>query len=100
MSTNKTRWFKFVRWVMLLGLMAWNASGLAQDSANRTAPPSPGSHPDSHPESLTDSANDSVRELRDEARELQAAVAGMRSDCQPPRPHTDQLRRELAEVRA
>ncbi len=100
MSTTKTRWFKFVRWVMLLGLMAWNASGLAQDSANRTAPPSPGSHPDSHPESLTDSANDSVRELRDEVRELQAAVAGMRSDWQRARAETEELRRELDEVRA
>src|SRR5260370_10770637 len=100
MSTTKTRWFKFVRWVMLLGLMAWNASGVAQDSANRTESPSPGSHPDSHPESLTDSAADSVRELRDEVRELQAAVAGMRSDWQRARAETEELRRELDEVRA
>src|SRR5260370_1217451 len=100
MSTTKTRWFKFVRWVMLLGLMAWNACGVAQDSANRTESPSPGSHPDSHPESLTDSAADSVRELRDEVRELQAAVAGMRSDWQRARAETEELRRELDEVRA
>src|SRR5260370_26148821 len=92
MSTNKTRWFKVVRWVMLLTLMAWNASGVAQEPANRTEPPSPGSHPDS----LTDS----VRELRDEVRELHAAVAGMRSDWQRARAETEELRRELDEVRA
>src|SRR5260370_24606403 len=96
MSTTKTRWFKFVRWVMLLGLMAWNASGVAQEAANRTESPSPGSHPDS----LTDSAADSVRELRDEVRELHAAVAGMRSDWQRARAGTEELRRELDEVRA
>jgi regulator of replication initiation timing len=44
--------------------------------------------------------SDSVRELREQVRELQAAVAGMRSDWQQARAETAELRRELEEVRA
>jgi hypothetical protein len=87
MSMSETRWFKLLRWVMLIGVMAWTASGVAQEAANRAEPPSPGS-------------SDSVRELREQVRELQAAVAGMRSDWQRARAETAGLRRELDEVRA
>jgi regulator of replication initiation timing len=89
MSMRMTRWFEWLRWVMLLGLMASTASGVAQEAANRAEPPSPGS-----------SLSDSVRELREQVRELQAAVAGMRSDWQRARAETGELRRELDEVRA
>ena len=46
-----------------------------------------------------ESVSDSVRELREQVRELQAAVAGMRSDWQRARTETAELRRELEEVR-
>jgi len=76
---------------MLIGVMAWTASGVAQEAANRAQPPTAGT--------TNDSLNDSVRELRDQVRELQAAVAGMRSDWQQARAETAQLRRELDELR-
>ena len=41
-----------------------------------------------------------MRELREQVRELQAAVAAMRSDWQHARAETAELRRELDEVRA
>ena len=92
MSMSETRWFEWLRWGMLLGVTAWSASGAAQEPANRTQPPSP--------ESLHESVSDPVRELREQVRELQAAVAGMRSDWQRARTETAELRRELEEVRA
>jgi len=76
---------------MLLGVTAWSALGAAQEPANRTQAPSP--------ESLHESVGDSVRELREQVRELQAAVAGMRSDWQRTRAETAELRRELDEIR-
>jgi hypothetical protein len=87
MSMSETHWFKWLRWVMLIGVVAWTASGIAQEAAKRAEPLSPGS-------------SDSVRELREQVRELQAAVAGMRSDWQRARAETAGLRRELDEVRA
>jgi hypothetical protein len=92
MSMSETRWFDWLRWGMLLGVTAWSAFGAAQEPANRKQPPSP--------ESLHESVSDSVRELREQVRELQAAVAGMRSDWQRTRAETAELRRELEEVRA
>jgi len=89
-----TRWFEWLRWVMLIGVMACTASGVAQEAANRAEPPSPGSVRD------RDSVSDSVRELREQVRELQAVVAGMRSDWRRARAETAELRRELDEVRA
>ncbi|HEX7423247.1 MAG TPA: hypothetical protein VF311_05080 [Terriglobales bacterium] len=85
---SKKRWFECLRWMMLMGVMAWTASGVAQEAANRAEPPSPGA------------VSDSVRELREQVRELQAAVAGMRSDWQRAGAETAELRRELDEVRA
>jgi len=70
---------------------AWSAFGAAQEPANRTQPPSP--------ESVQERVSDSVRELREQVRELQAAVAGMRSDWQRARAETAELRRELNEIR-
>ncbi len=61
---SMTRWFESLRWAILMGVMAWTASGIAQEARNRAEPPSPGS--------LSDSSNDSVRELREQVRELQA----------------------------
>jgi len=83
--SNK-RGFEFLRWTMLMGVMAWTAAGVAQEAANRTEPPSPGS---------SSSLSESVRELREQVRELQAAVAEMRSDGQRARAETAELRREL-----
>ncbi len=88
MSICKMRWSLTLRWVMLTSLLAWSASGVAQEAANRTEPPSP------------EPIGDSVRELREEVRELQAAVAAMRSDWQQARAETVELRRELNEIRA
>ncbi len=92
MSKSETRWFEWLRWGMLIAGMAWTTSGVAQETANRTQPPSP--------ESLHEPVSDSVSELREQVRELQAAVAGMRSDWQRTRTETAELRRELDEVRA
>jgi regulator of replication initiation timing len=89
MSVRTTRWFEVLRWAMLMGVMTWSASGSAQEARNRAEAPSPGS-----------SSDDSVRELREQVRELQAAVAGMRSDWQRARAETAELRRELDELRA
>jgi hypothetical protein len=77
--------------VMLAGVMACTTSGLAQEAANRTEPPSLSSG--------TESLNDSVRELSEQVRELQAAVADMRSDWQRAHAETVELRRELDEIR-
>src|SRR5712692_9186074 len=82
---SMTRWFEFLRWATLIGVMAWTATSIAQEAANRAGPPSPGSS--------SGSSSDSVREL-------QEAVAGMRSDWQRARAETAELRRELDEVRA
>ena len=92
MRISMTRWFEFLRWAMLTGVLAWTGSGIAQEARNRAEPPSS--------ESLSAASNDSVRELREQVRELQAAVAGMRSDWQRARAETEQLRRELDEMRA
>ena len=94
MSMGMTRWFGFVRCVTLTGVMAWTASAIAQEAANRVEAASPGRVQSS------DSVSDSLRELRDQVRELQAAVAGMRADWQRSRAETVELRRELDEVRA
>jgi hypothetical protein len=87
-----TRWFEFLRWAILMSVMAWTATGIAQEARNRAEPPSPAS--------LSDSSSDSFRELREQVRALQEAVAGMRSDWQRSRAETEELRRELDEVRA
>jgi outer membrane murein-binding lipoprotein Lpp len=96
MTMSKRRCFEWLRWGMLTGLMASAAFGVAQQTANRPEPPASGSASDSTSESVTDS----VRELREQVRELEAAVAGMRSDWQHARAETAELRRELEEVRA
>jgi hypothetical protein len=73
---------------MLTVPIAWSATGVAQEAAKRTEPPSP------------EPISDSVRELREQVRELQAAVVAMRSDWQQARAETVELRRELNEFRA
>ncbi len=85
------RWFEWLRWGMLIGVMAWTTSGVAQEAAHRAEP--------ILPESSSDSLSDSVRELREQVRELQEAVAGMRSEWQRARAETAELRRELEDVR-
>ncbi len=89
---NRTRGFEWLRSGMLIGVMAWTASGVAQVGAKPAAPASPGLS--------SDSVSASVRELREQVRELQAAVARMRSDWQRARAETAELRRELDEFRA
>lgn len=92
MSVRIMRWFKMVRTVTLMTVLVWTASSVAQEAANRREPPSAVSSPAT--------LSDSVRELREQVRELQAAVAGMRSDWQQARAETAELRRELDQVRA
>src|ERR1700690_3788807 len=92
MRMSERRRFELLRWAILMSVMAWTATGVAQEPANRAEPPAPASS--------SESVSDSVRELREQVRELQAAVAGMRSDGQRARAETAQLRRELNEVRA
>jgi hypothetical protein len=82
------RWLEVLRWLMLVSLMTWSAFGIAQEASNRAEPPTP------------EPLSDSVRELREQVRELQAAVAGMRSDWQQARAETAELRRELDKIRA
>src|SRR5580658_2615806 len=85
MSGEVTRWFEWMRWVLLMGVMAWTASSSAQETANRVEPPSDRASSESVTESV---------------RELQEAVAGMRADWQRARAETADLRRELDQVRA
>src|ERR1700738_1541567 len=92
MSMGMTCWFELLRRATLIGVLAWTASGVAQEAQNREEPPSS--------ESLSAASSDSVRELREQVRELREAVAGMRSDWQRARAETEELRRELDEVRA
>jgi hypothetical protein len=94
MKTSKKRRFEWLRWGILLGVMTWTASAVAQEAASRVNPSSAKSSSDS------DSLTDSVRELREQVSELQAAIAGMRSDWQRARTETAELRRELDEIRA
>jgi hypothetical protein len=77
---------------LLVGFMACTASGVAQEPVTPVKPPSPTSG--------VESLNDSVRVLSQQVRELQAAVADMRSDWQHAHAETVELRRELAEIRA
>jgi hypothetical protein len=91
MSTSKTRWFECLRRWALVAAMAWTASGVAQEVANRIDP--------TPAESSRTAVDDSVRELRQQVRELQVAVAGMRSDWQRALAETAELRRELDEIR-
>ena len=91
MSISEIRWSEYCRWGMVLAVMAWSASGSAQEAANRSGATSAVTGPES--------VSDSVRELREQIRELEAAVAGMRTDWQQARAETAELRRELKEVR-
>ncbi len=88
---NRTRWFDGLRWGMLIGVMIWSASGMAQDTRTTGLPLSQASN---------ESVGDSIRELRDEVRELQAMVADMNSASQQARAETAELRRELDQIRA
>ena len=109
---NGKRWFEWLRWGMLMIVIAWTAFGVAQEAANSAAlasaasPLESGSQPNPQSpaqplsNSLNNSLNDSVRELQEQVRQLQAAVAGMRSDWQQARAETAELRRELGQVRA
>jgi hypothetical protein len=90
MTEPMTTWFKFARLVTLLSLTAFNTSGLAQETASGTE----------RALSIPGGESDSVRELREQVRELQATVAGMRSDWQKARAETAELRREIDEIRA
>jgi hypothetical protein len=92
MNMIKTRCFEWLRWGMLVAVMAGTAVSVAQESTNRPQPASV------NPPNT--SVSDSVRELREQVRELQAAVAGMRSDWLQARAETAELRHELDEFRA
>jgi hypothetical protein len=94
MKMRMTRWCEWLRCGMLIGVMTWTLSGVAQEAARRAEGTSPRAL------NSDDSVSDSVRELRDQVRELQEAVAGMRSDWQRARAETAELRRELEDVRA
>jgi regulator of replication initiation timing len=91
MSTKMIRRFELWRSVILAGLMAWTVPSSAQPATNQAASPPSSSD--------TASLNDSIRELREQVRELQAAVADMRSDWQHAHAETVELRRELDQIR-
>src|SRR5271157_4787538 len=88
MTMSKMRGFEWMRQGMLVALVASAALGAAQE---RLQPPAS--------ESSQDAVGASVRDLQEQLRELQAAVAGMRSDWQQARAETAELRRELQEIR-
>ncbi len=92
MTTSEKRRFEWLRWKIVVAVMVWTASGVAQEAASR-AEPSP-------PAASNAALSDSVRELREQVRELQQAVAAMRSDWRQARAETAELRRELDEIRA
>jgi len=94
MKMRMTRWCEWLRCGMLIGVMTWTLSGVAQEAARRAEATSPRAL------KSDDSVSDSVRELRDQVRELQEAVAGMRSDWQRARAEMAELRRQLDQVRA
>jgi hypothetical protein len=92
MLTSKKRWSVWLRRLLLIGAIASNASGVAQDATNRAQSTSPALS--------SESTTDAVSELREQVRELQAVVAAMRVDWQQAHAETADLRRELDEVRA
>jgi len=100
MSTSELAKLKLWHWSWLICAVMWAASGVAQQSAMHAEPTSPAARSELSPEPLNEPLNDSVRELREQVRLLQAAVADMRSDWQRAREETSELRRELNEVRA
>ncbi len=92
MRMNEKRRLEWLRWAALLSVVAWTTSGVAQQVASQAGPASAAAE--------SAALSDSVHELRDQVRELQAAVAGMRSDWQRARAETAELRRELDQMRA
>ncbi len=85
--TNRLR--KSLLWATLI-LSA--STALHAQVADQVPPPAPDSHAQSMDESL--------RELREQVRQLQTVVAGMRSDFQQSRAETAELRRQLDQVRS
>jgi hypothetical protein len=75
MSLIKRCWLGWLRRGMLAGLTAWSVIGAAQEPANVTASVSP-----SASDAANTSLSESVRELREQVRDLQATVAGMRRE--------------------
>jgi hypothetical protein len=90
MTERMTTCFKFARLVTLLSVAALGTSGFTQETASGLEP---------HPAPVGESSG-SLRELREQVRELQVAVADMRSDWQKARAETAELRREIDEIRA
>lgn len=93
-------YLRCVRWglvlgAMLLNVMVWTRSGVAQQTSNRTQLSLTGATKTS----AKGAQDDSLRDLREQVRELQEAVAGMRSDWQRSRAESAELRRELDELR-
>jgi len=82
-----------VRWGVLTCVLLWTTSGIAQQSVNR-------SEQNSLSPQSADLVDESIRQLREQVRELRAAVDGMRSDWQQSRAETSELRRALDEVRS
>jgi hypothetical protein len=96
--------FDFLRVGTLISVMIWTASGGAQQTVSHIQPPSP----EASTELTTESGNqspknepvtESIRELREQVRELQAAIAEVRSDWQHARAETAELRRDLDQLR-
>ena len=93
---NRKSQFKLLQWVasILMSAIACAACGLAQTPSNRPGTLSAESS------TQAQALNNSLRELQEQVRELQTAVAGMRSDWQLARAETAEGRRELDEIRA
>ncbi|MGC1786156.1 MAG: hypothetical protein WA718_05405 [Terriglobales bacterium] len=100
MSTRTKRCVKWLRSGTLVGLTVWSTFAIAQEPANRAESSSQPSSLGSQSDSQSESVSDALRDLRAQVRELQEAVAGMRSDWQRAHAETAELRRELDEVRA
>jgi len=82
--------YDVLRSAMLAGFLFWAGRSVAQ----QTAAPAETASPDSM------TMADSVHELRQQIRELQAAVSEIRTESQRYRAETSELRRELERVRA
>ncbi|MGA7294862.1 MAG: hypothetical protein WBW53_13980 [Terriglobales bacterium] len=103
MRRSVRNWFAVLPLGVLIAVITWSTSSAAQDAVNRMPAASRQASAESSAsvsELATDSLSDSIRQLREQVRELQVAVAGLRSDSERARSETTELRRELDQVRA
>lgn len=83
-------WFDIFRSAIAIVLLAFAASSSAQDASKPQV---------SSSATASETTEAPLRELQQQVRELQAVVAGMRTDWQRSRAETAELRRQLDEMR-